>query len=491
MEKIDTNINTIIDKIKKMNGNSCDITTRIFKLKNTNVAYIYLESVSSDDKISDFLSRSISTDIKYKKINIFENIFNYLTNTIPSSKMQVIETYEDLFYFLASGFTCIIIDGYNKAITFETKASLDRGVTESTSEQIVRGPKDSFTENHMINVGLIRKRIKDPNLFITEKIVGRRTKTKVSLAYINDIVKEEHIKQIKNILNNIDVDGVLDAGNIREYLNRNQKSSFPKILSTERPDIACSSLLDGKIVLMVENSPIMLIMPTVLVDFIHSPEDYYQNPINVSITRILRFISFFLTILTPAIYIALITFNHEIIPDKLLVSLNTQRQGVPFPTAIEIIILSITFEILRESDIRLPNSMGTAVSIVGALVLGDAAVAAGIVSPITVIVVAFTSISGLLFSDIDMVNGIRVWRALFILMSALMGLIGIVIAGLILLIHLCSLESLGTPYLAPFSPFNMQSQKNSLLLFPKYKIKLRDKYLNIKDATKVGGHDEK
>lgn len=491
MQKLDNKINLIIDKIKKMNGNSCDITTRTFKLKNANVAYIYLESVSSDDKISDFLSRSISSDIKYKKINIFENIFNYLTNTIPSSKMQVIETYEDLFYFLASGFTCIIIDGYNKTITFETKATLDRGVTESTSEQIVRGPKDSFTENYMINVGLIRKRIKDPNLFITEKIVGKRTKTKVSLAYINDIVKEEHIKQIENIIDNIDVDGVLDAGNIREYLSKNQKSSFPKILSTERPDIVCSSLLDGKIVLMVENSPIMLIMPTVLVDFIHSPEDYYQNPINVSITRILRFISFFLTILTPAIYIALITFNHEIIPDKLLVSLNTQRQGVPFPTAIEIIILSITFEILRESDIRLPNSMGTAVSIVGALVLGDAAVAAGIVSPITVIVVAFTSISGLLFSDIDMVNGIRVWRALFIIMSALMGLIGIVIAGLILLIHLCSLESLGTPYLAPFSPFNMQSQKNSLLLFPKYSIKLRDKYLNIKDATKVGGHNEK
>ena len=405
--------------------------------------------------------------------------------------MQIIETYEDFFYFLASGFTCIIVDSYNKAITFETKATLDRGVTESTSEQIVRGPKDSFTENYMINVGLIRKRIKDPNLWITEKLIGRRTKTKVSLAYINDIVKEEHIKQIKNILDNIDVDGILDAGNIREYLNRNQKSSFPKILSTERPDIACSSLLDGKIVLMVENSPIMLIMPTVLVDFIHSPEDYYQNPINVSITRILRLISFFLTILTPAIYIALITFNHEIIPDKLLVSLNTQRQGVPFPTAIEILILSITFEILRESDIRLPNSMGTAVSIVGALVLGDAAVAAGIVSPITVIVVAFTSISGLIFSDIDMVNGIRVWRTLFILMSALMGLIGIVIAGLILLIHLCSLESLGTPYLAPFSPFNMQSQKNSLLLFPKYSIKLRDKYLNIKDATKVGGYNEK
>lgn len=491
MEKLDNNINIVISKINKMNGNSCDITTRTFKLNKTNIAYLYLESVSSDDKISDFISRSISADIKNKKINIFENLFKYLTNTIPNSKMKIIETYEDLFFFMASGFTCLIVDGYNKAITFETKATLDRGVTESSSEQIIRGPKDSFTENHMINVGLIRKRIKDPNLWITEKTVGRRTKTKVSLAYINDIVKEEHIKQIEDILDNIDVDGILDSGYIREYLSRNQKSSFPKMLSTERPDIACMALLDGKIVLMVENSPVMLIMPTVLVDFLHSPEDYYQKPINVSITRIMRFISFFLTILTPAIYIALITFNHEIIPDKLLVSLNTQRQGVPFPTAIEIIILSVTFEILRESDIRLPNSMGSAVSIVGALVLGDAAVAAGIVSPITVIVVAFTSISGLLFSDIDMVNGIRLWRGLFILMSTLMGLIGIVVAGLILLIHLCSLESLGTPYLAPFSPFNTQSQKNSIVLFPKYAIKLRNKYLNIKDDTRIGGYDEK
>ena len=242
---------------------------------------------------------------------------------------------------------------------------------------------------------------------------------------------------------------------------------------------------------MVENSPFMLIMPTVLVDFIHTPEDYYQNPINVSFTRILRFFSFFLTILTPAIYIALITFNQEIIPDKLLISLNNQRQGVPFPTSVEIIILSLTFEILRESDIRLPNALGSAVSIVGALVLGDAAVAAGIVSPIAVIVVAFTAISGLIFTDIDMVNGIRLWRGIFIIMATTMGLIGIICAGFILLIHLASLESLGTPYLAPFAPFYKDSQKNGLVLLPRSSLKKRDKYLNIKNVFRMGENDEK
>ena len=204
-------------------------------------------------------------------------------------------------------------------------------------------------------------------------------------------------------------------------------------------------------------------LPTTFVDFFHAAEDNYELPFNVSVSRILRFLSFIITLITPAVYIAIMTYDIKLIPSQLLISLASQRQGVPFPTVIEVLLLLTTFEILRESDLRSPTQMGASVSIVGALVLGDAAVSAGIVSPIAVIIVAVTSISGLVFSDIDMVNSIRTWRIIFLLFATMLGLIGISVAGIILATRLASMETLGTPYLAPLSPFNLKAQKYGLL----------------------------
>ena len=209
-------------------------------------------------------------------------------------------------------------------------------------------------------------------------------------------------------------------------LEKKQKSVFPKVISTERPDFACTSLLNGKIVILVENSPFVIILPAVLTDFFHSPEDNYQKPFNVSFSRILRSICFFLALLTPGLYIALMTFNQEIIPDQLLISLAIQRDGVPFPTAVEVLLFVLTFEVLREADIHSPSFSGSAMNVVGALILGDAAVAAGIVSPIVIIIIAATSISELVFYDVDIIDAIREWRLLFILSSTFMGLIGFV-----------------------------------------------------------------
>jgi spore germination protein KA len=359
-------------------------------------------------------------------------------------------------------------------------------VEDSKSEAIIRGPKDSFTENYMINIGLIRKRIKDNNLVFDELKIGRRTKTKISITYINNIVEEKYIKNIKEKLKKLDVDGLIDSGPIRDYLTKENHCAFPTIISTERPDKCTQSLLDGKIIIIVENTPFALIIPGMFIDIFHTPEDNYQQPVNITITRILKFIGFIITLFTPAIYIALTTYNFEIIPDNLLISIAIQRQGVPFPTVIETIIMLITFEILRESDIRLPNQMGAAVSIVGALVLGDAAVKAGIVSPIVIIVVAITSVSGLLFTDIDVVNGIRIWRFILILSATLLGLIGLVIATIMFITKLSSLEILDIPYLSTISPFNLQAQKNAIIKYPKTKIKTRPFYLKTKQKRKVG-----
>ena len=477
------NIEKTIKEIKKSLGNSCDISSRIIKIKNKKIGYIFLESVTSDDKISDFIVKSLNKNIK---TNLFNNIFIELKNNIYNSKVSIIKNKNEIFYYLSSGFTCIITESSKKLIIVETKANLDRGIDESKSEAIIRGPKDSFTENYMSNIGLIRKRIKDKNLHFDEIKLGRRTKTKISLTYINDLVKKENIIKIKNQLKKLDIDGLIDSGPLRDYLTRKNKCAFPTIISTERPDKCIEALLNGKIIIMVENTPFQLIIPGIFMDIFHVPEDYYQEPINVTITRILKFIGFFITLITPAIYIALTTYNFEIIPDNLLISIAIQRQGVPFPTVIETVIMLITFEILRESDIRLPNQMGAAISIVGALVLGDAAVSAGIVSPIIIIVVAITCVSGLLFTDIDVVNAIRIWRFIFILSATTLGLIGLVISTIMFITKLSSLEILEIPYLAGISPFNLEYQKNGILKLEKTKIKKRPFYLKTKDNTKVG-----
>lgn len=477
-------IENIFKYVKERNGNSPDITHRIIKIGTKKVGYIFLQSVSSDDKISNFLVKSLNLDYQFNTTNIFTKIFDSLQNSISNSNLKIINSKEEIFYYLANGFTIIVTEDSEKLIAVETRIKLDRGIVESTTETVIRGPKDSFTENHLINIGLIRKRIKDVNLWFDEIKLGKRTQTKIDIIYLNDVVKKEKVEKIKNKLDKIDIDGVLDSGYIREFITEKKVFLFPKFLSTERPDVVCSSLLEGKIVILVENSPFALIIPTVFVDFLHSPEDNYQLPFNVTLSRIVRFLSFILTIITPAFYISMMTYDIRLIPSQLLISLAAQRQGVPFPTAFEVVLLLTVFEILRESDLRSPSKMGASISIVGALVLGDAAVSAGIVSPIAVIIVAITSVSGLVFSDIDMVNSIRIWRIIFLIFASFLGFIGIVASTIILITRLASIETLDTPYLAPLSPFNLKDQIYGIFKVNRANTTNRPNYLHVKNKRR-------
>ena len=446
----------------------------VIRTINKKISYIFLESVSSDDKISDYLSKSLFTN--YKKI--------------LNSKIKEIKTFEDVYFYLNSGFTIIFINGKNKALAVETRETLDRGITEVSSEMGIKGPKDSFTENFNKNLGLIRKRIKDPNFKIKEYQVGRRSKTKVGIIYIEDIAYKENVNYIINKIKNIDIDAILDTGYIRDFLTKNQKTVFPTIINTERPDLVCASLLEGKISIIVDNTPFVLVMPGLLNNFIHASEDSYQKALNVSFTRLIRLLAMVATVFVPSFYVAVTTFNQEVIPDTLLISLAIQRSSVPFPTSVAVFILMLTFELLRESDIRLPEKMGTSISIVGALVLGDAAVSAGIVSPIVVIIVAISSVTGLLFSDTDLINALRYYKFLSLLLSSTMGLIGFTVSFLLMFINLCSIESMGVPYLTPFTPLNIDALKDSLIMLPRNKMKKRASYLT-NNITRIGELHEK
>ena len=481
MVKIDKSVGKNIKLIKEIYGNSGDLNTRVIKIGKTNVGILFMESSSSPNSISDFIIKSI--DIIKKETKLFGNVFETIKNNIYNSQLIITEDFLDFSYYLSSGFTIIVVDNEEKAIVLETRADLDRGVSEATNEPVLRGPKDSFTESHAKNLGLIRKRIKDNNLWFDEIKMGTRTKTRVSIGFISDIVNEDDIVKIKNTLLKINIDGIIDSGTLKEYLVKN-KASFPQIQSTERPDLTSLALLNGKIIILVENSPYALILPSVFSDFLHTSEDEFQNPKNISFTRILKVIALLVTLFTPAIYIAITTFDQAVVPNKLLISLAIQREGVPFPTFFEVILLMMIFEILRESDIRLPANMGASMSIVGALVLGEAAVNASIVSPIAVIVVAITSICSLIFTDADFINGIRAWRFIFIISATFLGLIGLVCASLCFILKLSSLETFNVSYLAPISPFSKKDAMGALFKNSTSKTYRRPSYLKIKNKIK-------
>lgn len=472
----------MLDKLKKVTNYASDIIYKEINILDKKIIIIYSEVITSSDTISRIILSNISYMIEENLIT--GDLFNYLYNNLPGHNRSIVKDFNDLVNRLFNGFTIIYIDD-NNIFSLETRANLDRGINTIQSEISIRGPKDSFVENFNKNLGLIRNRIKSKNLWIKDFFIGRETKTKVSLLYMENIVNKELVKKIEDKLNNISIDGILDSGYLKKYLN-NKNSIFPTILETERPDMASMSLLEGKCIILVDNSPYALIMPCFFIDFFHTPDDYYQKAINITFIRIIRILAFLIAIFLPAYYIAITTHNHDSVTTDLLLNFLSQRSSVPYPALVEAILMTISFEILRESDQRMSSTMGTAVSILGGLVLGDAAVSAGIISPIMIIVVATSAIAGLSFTSIELTNAIRFTRIMLMILASTLGIYGIFLGGLLLITKLASINSFGIPYLAPFSPLILNEQKDAILkLNTKNKIKKRNPLLT--DKNKIRG----
>ncbi len=477
MEKLEANIKKIINKIKTQTNENPDIIIRETTINDIDIAVIFSESLSDKIIINDYILEFLENLRLYDK-NI-HNLYEYIEQNITSHKTVKITNYKDLFYNIFSGFTVILINGSSIAISIESRAKLDSGIAEAQNETVTKGPKDAFTENYQINIGLIRKRIKITSLMLDEFIVGNKSKTKIGIMYDKDITSKQLIDEVTKKIENINTDAIFDSNYVVEMISGNENNVFPNYLSTERPDFASMNILEGRIVIIAENTPYVVIIPVMLIDFLHTPEDYYQKSSNIIMTRLIRFTALLITILVPAVYIAISTFNLEAIPANLLLNFSIQREGVPLPTTIEIIMMIIIFEILKETDTRAPTAFGSSLSIVGALVLGQAAVAAGIVSPITIIVVSISAISGLIAYSADIVNGIRWWRLIFIVAASVAGLFGVLMAGLYFTINLCSIKSFGIPYLTPFAPFSLNQQGDALFITNKQKFKKR-KLINVK-----------
>ncbi|NHC41804.1 spore germination protein [Bacillus sp. MM2020_1] len=463
-----------LQRITKTFEKSSDVGVREFTIGNeekTKAAIVYTDGLADTTSIQTFILDSLMIEPKqlenHKETLPGRKIFGWVKNSILTvGAIQEIRDFESLYINVLSGNTVIVIEGYKEALVASTAGWAERAVSEPASETVVRGPRESFTENIRTNTALIRRKIKDSNLLCEQKQIGRITKTTIAVMYINRIVNEKVVEEVHTRLDRIDIDGILESGYIEELIQDETFSPFPTIYNTERPDVIAAGLLEGRVAILVDGTPFVLIVPSLFIENFQVPEDYYQRADISSFLRMLRIVCFFISLLGPSFYIAATTYHQEMLPTPLLVSLAAQREGVPFPAFVEAIIMEITFEILREAGIRMPRAVGQTVSIVGALVLGQAAVEAGIVSPSMVIVVSITAISNFVFPAYNMAISIRLLRFGMMMFAASFGLYGITVGILALLLHLNSLRSFGVPYMAPFSPFIKDDIKDTIFRLP-------------------------
>lgn len=470
----------IIDEIKKKVGYSPDFVYKKLIVGKTHFYLVYNEVLCSSNIINDFVLKNIS--YLDKDITI-ENIISYFQQYLPMGNVKIAKDKQDLLSKLLNGYSALVFED-GLALVMETRATLNRSIGEATSEISIRGPKDAFVEHFNTNLGLIRRRIKSEHLFVKEKQIGKLTETKIGILYMDNIIQKDILKAVEEKLDKINIDGIIDSGYLKDRLEENPNHFFPTIMTTERPDRVSMALLEGKIAILVDTSPYALIIPSFFIDFFHTTDDYYQKPINITFIRIIRLFAFLIAILVPAYYIAVTTHNHDAIPLHLIINFTVQRESVPFPALIEALAMSITFEILRESDTRMPSNIGTAVSILGGLVLGDAAVSAGIISPIMIIVIAISAISGLIFSSVEMISAVRWWRIIMMLLATFFGIYGMFLGCIFLLSKLSSLSSFGKPYLAPFAPIIPSEQKDALIRFKEKGTRFRNPLLTKKNKIR-------
>ena len=441
-----------------------DLVKRKIKYSFSSVHIYYIETICSSEQVNNFILKNLTNPNSHRK---FKDIL-----AGPNFKEINLNKLE---FYLYNGFTVLVYR--NKIYAVETKASLDRSVTSPLVEQDLYGAKDALLENYQKNIGLIKRRLKSSHLKTKEYKLGRFTQTSTGVLYIDNITDMSLVKRIDALLNKIDTDSVIDVGELKQFLTMDKGNVFPPTKLTERPDVIVKALLDGKLVIVMDTSPFAIILPAVLADFINPISDKYLYQRNANNLKILRMICFFLTIFTPAFYIAIISYNQETIPASLLTNFITQNEGIPFPATIETFFMIFICEMLRESDIRFPSNFSSSISILGALILGDAAVSANIVSPIMIIITALTFISSMIFSNVELSGAIRIWRFIAMIIASFYGLYGVALAFIFFIVSLSSYSSFGLPYTFPVVPFSLPYLKETLYESDIHDNKKRSPYL--------------
>ncbi len=400
-------------------------------------------------------------------------------NALGISDMTLFDTVEEAANALFTGDVIIFIDGFDKAIKIPDKGYPAMSVTEPDSEKVIRGSREGFADSVKVNTALIRKRLRTPKLKVKEIKMGTRTNTNVDIVYMEDLVYPGILEEVEKRLNRYEIDGILDSGMVEQLSEEKWYSPFPQFQTTQRPDRAAMAILEGRVVVLSDNSPTGLILPTDYNSFIKTSDDYYSRWEIASFGRLIRYLAAFFAMTMPGIYLAVTNFHTQILPTTLLLSFAAARQGVPFPAVIEVLLMEIAFELLREAGVRLPGAMGNTIGIVGGLIIGQAAVEANIVSPIVVIVVAFTALCSFAVPNEEFSTAFRLLKFLFLFLCSWLGFYGFLYGLLLVLIHLSHLKSFGIPYLTPFVGADLndyEDERDSLIRQPLFFMKRRPIY---------------
>lgn len=493
-----TSYNSIISSDINIREFKINIKTKIFK-----AAIFFIDGITDSTSINEFILKPLfkkdKNNIKgiyNKKLELLKynnisnkkyklhvkkfDVQNYLFNLIiPHSNVKLENDLNKIISYINKGFTLLLIENLNQAFLIETKNNNFRSISEPMTEPIIKSSHQGFIEDIRTNTSMLRKIINNENLIFENISVGNLTKTDITICYMENITNESLISEIKFRLNNINIDSILYLNDIESLIVDDPISIFPQISSTERPDKAAFNILNGKVIILINGLPYALIIPTIFIDFLSASEDNNLNFIFANFLKIIRYVSFFIALLLPGFYIAITTFHQELIPSELLFAITTSRKSIPFPIILEILIMEFSFELLQEASIRVSSSFSTTIGIIGALILGDAAVSAHIVSPILIIIVAFTGISIFSIPDYSLKYSVRILRFLFIILGYFSGFLGIGFASFILFCYMSNLSSFGINYFSPYFP-DKKDSSNSIFSKPIWKKNKRDKFLNTK-----------
>ncbi|MBW7455851.1 spore germination protein [Paenibacillus sepulcri] len=406
--------------------------------------------------------------------------------TLTYSPIKTTSKISELVDGISRGSTVLAIEGLDEVLIMGCRDIGKRAIEQPPTEQVIQGPREGFIEHLDDNLGLIRYRLMTPDLRVKVITLGRVTKTDVAITYLDGIVNPELVQEVEKRLSNIDIDGIMDAGYLEQFIEDNYLSPFPQVQNTEKPDKVVANLLEGRVSILVDGTPFALIVPAVFNQFYQVTEDYTSRFLQGSFIRVVRVIALVFSLIFPSLYVAIISFNPELIPTEFAVAVAGGRAGVPFPSFFEVLIVEISMEVLREATIRLPQQVGGALSIVGVLVIGQAAVAAGFASPITVVVIALTTIGSFATPAYNSAFALRMLRFPLIIMAGMFGLYGVVIGLIVIGNHMLSLKSFGVPYMSPAVPVDMQGFKDLVTRAPIWSMKLRPAMLHSPDPTRVG-----
>ena len=480
-----------------------DIVIRKFTLngkgKQYNAALVYIDGMVNSDivnhyvlnplmhknqtnteKTSETLIINKNTDLNFHTTQTPE-LQNIIYNSLISQNSIKTESqFSNIIPEINAGFTCLLVDTLDQAFCVEAKGYKTRSITKPENEVVVRGSQEAFVENIRTNTSMIRRIINNENLVIEQLSLGKVTKTTVSFCYMKNIANEDLVNEVRFRLSNIDIDSIINSGTIEQLIQDSSSILFPQTFATERCDRACNNILEGRIVILVNGNPYALIVPAILIDFITSPEDTNLKHQYGNLIRVIRSIAFFVAMFMPALYVAVTNFHQELLPTDLVFAISAMRRSIPFPVIVELLIMEISFELIREASLRVPAPIGSTIGIIGGLILGEAAVSANLVTPLLIIIVAVTGICSYAIPDFSLNFTIRTFRFMYIILGYIAGFLGISFGIFIQLILLSNLQSFGASYFSPYLPPTNKNTDSSFFIKPIWKKENRSSFLNTK-----------